>query len=120
MEALLYSGADLLVTAGLNGRINRVPREVTANLAFTPAERDQFCNDYVRLALGLQVRFIHLQRCVRSNRVTCRLDLLGQIWCADLWLPDHEGADCRRGGLAACPDLCEICGIWLVLKNENC
>ena len=31
------------------------PRDITANLAFTPAERDQFCNDYARLSLGLQV-----------------------------------------------------------------
>ena len=39
----------------LNGRIDRVPKDITANLAFTPAERDQFCNDYARLSLGLQV-----------------------------------------------------------------
>lgn len=45
----------VIAISRLNGKIDRVPREITANLAFTPTERENFCSDYVRLALGLQV-----------------------------------------------------------------
>ena len=45
----------VLAISRLNSKIDRVPKDIAINLAFTPAERDLFCNDYARFALGLQV-----------------------------------------------------------------